>query len=165
MRNLVLVGVLVLLVSCKSKADQAISDLSGLKDKMCACKDKACAEDVQKEFKEMGKKYKDDKSDPSEEDKKKFESLFKEDQDCRRTARRGGAPDASKKMAELKDKMCSCKDQACADKVNEEFTKWGQEMAKSSSPDDMPSPEDSKKMSEMATTYTDCMAKVAAAPK
>jgi len=163
MRNMLLVGALIVLMSCKSKVDQAMSDLSSLKEKMCACKDKDCAEGVEKDFEEVGKKYKGDKSEePSADDKKKLKDLMGEYRDCRRKARRGGAEaksaEALKKMTAMKDDMCACKDKACADKVNDEMTKWGQEQAKAvGGEDSAPAPEDVKKMGDVTKAYGDCM--------
>ena len=61
--------------------------------------------------------------------------------------------------------MCECKDKACADKVNDEYTKWGTEMAKSAKPEDASKvdAETTKKMTEAATKYTECYTKLAVA--
>jgi hypothetical protein len=61
--------------------------------------------------------------------------------------------------------MCECKDKACADKVNDEYTKWGTEMAKNAKPEDAKNAdaEMTKKMTEAATKYTECYTKLAMA--
>ena len=42
----------------------------------------------------------------------------------------GAAAEAMAKMEGFSKEMCECKDKACVDKVNENMTKWGTEMAK-----------------------------------
>jgi hypothetical protein len=83
--------------------------------------------------------------------------------------KKGGAGEAIAKVEEFSKKMCECKDKACGDKVNEEYTKWGQEMAKTAKPEDAKSvsAEDTKKMTEAATKYSECFTKLAVgdAPK
>ena len=61
--------------------------------------------------------------------------------------------------------MCECKDKGCADKVNDEYTKWGTEMAKTAKPEDAKSvdAETTKKMTDAATKYTECYTKLAVA--
>lgn len=75
------------------------------------------------------------------------------------------AAQAVAKMDEFSKMMCGCKDKACADKVNEELTKWGTEMAKkASSNDDAPSPELARKAADIMTRYTECMTKLMMGP-
>jgi hypothetical protein len=73
----------------------------------------------------------------------------------------GGAGEAMAKMTEFKDKMCACKDAKCAQGVQEEMTKWSQDMAKNAG-DKKPEPmseEDQKKYSEATTALADCQSK------
>jgi hypothetical protein len=72
-----------------------------------------------------------------------------------------GSGDAMGKIVEMKDKMCKCTDKGCADKVNDEYTKWGQEQAKNASGKEAekPNEEDAKKMTDAMKEYGDCMAK------
>ena len=73
----------------------------------------------------------------------------------------GGAGEAMAKMGEFKDKMCACKDAKCATGVQEEMTKWSQEMAKSAG-DKKPEPmseEDTKKYTENTTAMAECAQK------
>ena len=37
---------------CKSKFDKAVSEMGDWRDKMCACPDKACADEVHKDWRE-----------------------------------------------------------------------------------------------------------------
>jgi hypothetical protein len=73
----------------------------------------------------------------------------------------GGANDSIAKMEGFQKAMCECKDKACADKVQDDMTKWGTEMAKTAKPaDDKPDPEMVKKSGEIMTKYTECMTKL-----
>jgi hypothetical protein len=66
-------------------------------------------------------------------------------------------------VVEFSGRMCACKDKACADKVNEDYTKWGMEMAKNARPEDAKnvSADDTKRMVEAATRYSECYTKLA----
>ena len=64
------------------------------------------------------------------------------------------------KLAVFENKMCACYDKACADKVNQEFTDWATAMAKTADEPDLPSPEDSKRVSDIVTHYSECMTKL-----
>src|SRR5262249_22752062 len=125
---------------------------------MCACTDKACTEKVERELKATAQEMKDLPSDAKE----KTAALEKEYKVCRKKAggKGGGMDDAVAKMNELTDKMCGCQDKACADKVMEELTKWGQEMAKD--PDaakDKPDEDTAKKFADITKRLSDCMSK------
>ena len=77
----------------------------------------------------------------------------------------GGAGEAMAKMSEFKDKMCACKDAKCAQGVQEEMTKWSQDMAKNAGdkkPEAM-SEEDTKKYSEATTQMAECAQKAMSA--
>ena len=58
--------------------------------------------------------------------------------------------------------ICTCKDKACADRVNDEMTKWGTEMASKAGAmkDQKPSPEVAKKAADIMTKYAECMTKL-----
>ena len=71
-----------------------------------------------------------------------------------------GGGDALAKMTEFKDKMCKCADKACTDKVTEEMTKWGQDMAKEAGDKPAaPSEDDAKKLASITEEMTKCMTK------
>ena len=74
----------------------------------------------------------------------------------------GAAGEAVAKMEGFQKQMCDCKDKACADKVNEDMTKWGTEMAKTAgaAKDEKPDPELAKKSADIMTKYTECMTKI-----
>ncbi len=65
------------------------------------------------------------------------------------------------RMEGFRKSMCECKDTVCANKVNEEMTKWGTEMAKNAKPgDEKLDPEFAKKSGVILTKYTECMTKL-----
>jgi len=72
-----------------------------------------------------------------------------------------GAAEAMGKMNDFRDKMCACKDKGCADKVNDDYTKWMQDMAKNASGEKATATneEDAKKMADAATKYQECYTK------
>ncbi len=92
MRKLAIIaGVVLALGACKKdKWEQAVSDEKGFRDKMCACKDKACTEDVHKQYKEWEKGMedkigKDDK--PPEKVMEEADKVEREMKDCRKKYR------------------------------------------------------------------------------
>ncbi len=75
--------------------------------------------------------------------------------------KKGGGGDTVEKMEGFQKQMCDCKDKACADKVQEEMTKWGTEMAKNAGDKgEKPDPEMVKKTTEIMGKYTECMTKL-----
>lgn len=67
----------------KGGLDGKLDELSKIKDEVCACKDKACADAAHEKYTAWKKgNSKDDK--PSDEQMKKFETLRTELNDCRR---------------------------------------------------------------------------------
>jgi len=85
MQKLVLLTAIVFTSACGSKADDAIKAMDGFKTRMCECKDKACADDVQKDMKEWGQKMKDSdmkKDDLSDDQKAKVKDITKEMMGC-----------------------------------------------------------------------------------
>jgi hypothetical protein len=74
----------------------------------------------------------------------------------------GAAGEALAKMESFQKSMCDCKDKACADKVNEDMSKWGTEMAKNAGAanDEKPDPDMAKKSADVMTKYTECMTKL-----
>jgi hypothetical protein len=79
---------------------------------------------------------------------------------CKKKGGSSPISDAVAKMEEFSKKMCDCKDKACADKVNDDMTKWGVEMAKTADRDAKPDPELAKKSADIMQKYTECMTKI-----
>ncbi len=69
-------GLAGLLFGATACGGDMISDMEKLVDEMCACKDAACLEKVEKKGEELSKKYKDAKGKPpSAEEQKKLMAL------------------------------------------------------------------------------------------
>ena len=64
---------------------------------------------------------------------------------------------AMAKFEDLTGQMCECHTKDCAQRVNDDLTRWGNEMAKDMPRDEKPAEEDMKKMADMAKRYGDCM--------
>jgi hypothetical protein len=150
--------------------EQALGEMEGLRDKMCACTDKACTDRVETDRRAwrdaMRERFRDSKVEPSEAQEKRGDTSEKAYRDCRRKLRGPGASiaDAMVKMVEFKDKMCVCKDKPCADKVVDEMSKWSQEMAANADPDTKASDDDIKKMQEVTEQFTNCATKAMTPP-
>lgn len=99
----IVLGIVLGLGACSDKFDKVISEGEGFKDKMCNCKDKDCAEQVDKDYKEWQKGLADkfDKdSKPSESQMKKGKEIDKAYRECKRKLRdgdSGGDKDKDKK--------------------------------------------------------------------
>lgn len=106
MRKLSIIAGLVLALGAgcgkKDKLDKALADFEGWKAKMCACKDKACADKTHDDYKkwedEMEKTMKDVDKDKVDKAKlEKFETIEQGMKECRRKFREpepapGGEP-------------------------------------------------------------------------
>jgi hypothetical protein len=91
MKKLAVVFGIVFATACGNKADKALSEMEGFKDKMCECKDKACVDSVQSDMLEWSKKMKDsgiEKSDLSDAQKERGKEIEKAMSECRREARK-----------------------------------------------------------------------------
>jgi hypothetical protein len=72
--------------------------------------------------------------------------------------RNGPDPNA---VSELAERMCACRDRACADRINEEMTHFGTEMAAYGRlTDERPNPSLVEKSRVFIARYTECMAKL-----
>lgn len=71
--------------------------------------------------------------------------------------------EAVAKVEEFARYMCNCNDPLCAEKVNDEYTKWGTEMAqgKSAATETKPDPDAVRRMSDAVTKYGECFTKLA----
>lgn len=93
MRNFkIIIAGLVFAAGCgKGGLDGKLDELAKIKDEVCACKDKACADAAHDKYIAWKKgNSKDDK--PSEEQMKKFETLRTELNDCRHKLSDTAAP-------------------------------------------------------------------------
>lgn len=69
------------------------------------------------------------------------------------------------KMEGFQIRMCECKVKACADKVNDDMTAWGTEMAKQQPKGSKLSPELNKRSTDIMTKYAECMTRLMTPPK
>jgi hypothetical protein len=62
--------------------------------------------------------------------------------------------------------MCACApgDNSCAQRVLDDMTKWGMEMAKKSNHDDRPDPDFAKRIEPVMARYTKCATAALTAP-
>lgn len=93
MRNFkIIIAGLVFAASCgKGGLDGKLDELAKIKDEVCACKDKACADAAHEKYIAWKKgNSKDDK--PSDDQMKKFETLRTELNDCRHKLSDTAAP-------------------------------------------------------------------------
>jgi hypothetical protein len=75
-KMMIVAGLVLALGACKSKMDKALSEGEGIRDRMCACADKACADKVSADYKAWksgNKDLKDEK--PSKEQGAKGEEI------------------------------------------------------------------------------------------
>lgn len=64
---------------------------------------------------------------------------------------------AMARFQDLTDKMCGCSDKTCADGVQNEMTRWSEEMSKQGSEPPKPSEAEMKRMTDIGMKYADCM--------
>ena len=131
------------------------------RDRMCACKDTACADEVQKDYKDWTRSQRDAAEKLSKADRRPLDELDDELEACRRKLREGDPADQAReaiaKMEELKSEMCRCADKPCADRVSKAMQDWAATMAtKDPRP---PRDEDMKRMTEIGEELGKCMAK------
>ncbi|HWU88434.1 MAG TPA: hypothetical protein VN253_14205 [Kofleriaceae bacterium] len=137
-------------------------ELKKYRDKMCACKDAACADEVQKDYKDWTRSQRDAAEKLSKSDRRPLDEIDDELKACRRKLREGDADEqvrqAIAKMEDFKSQMCQCTDKPCADRVSKEMQEWAASMA--SKTDVKPSrAEDMKRLSELGEEMGKCMAK------
>jgi len=66
------------------------------------------------------------------------------------------------KMCTYADHMCACKDKACGDGLNDDYTRWMTDMAKtaSSMPPRKMSDDDANALADQAVKYQECYSKL-----
>jgi hypothetical protein len=129
-------------------------ELNGVKDKVCACKDAACAEKLKEEFKASPrrKEIKKQIKDLKDSEKEKIDKIEEEIKACESKLAGEGQLDA---MERFKDQVCACMDKACADKVTQEMTVWG-----NSHKDEKLSEDDMKRATVLGEQMAKCMEKL-----
>jgi hypothetical protein len=110
MNKLLFVAGVMFAAGCGGKADNALGEMEGFKDKMCACPDQACADAVRKDFKDWNKKMREDnvkKSDLTDDQKKRAKDINVDMDTCAAKLRgerkaKGAKPADEKKPDETK---------------------------------------------------------------
>ena len=128
-------------------------EFSEMRDKVCACKDAACADKLKDEIKEdRGKEFKKEMKDLSDKEKDKIDAIEEEIKVCEKKLA-GEAQLVA--MTQFKDKMCACADKSCADKVMQEMSVWSRSQDSDKLPDDI-----MKKASAIGQEMAACMQKL-----
>src|SRR5439155_25679390 len=90
MKKLIILSSLVFAFGCGKKGlDAKLDELGKIRDAMCACKDKTCA-DTQHEAYISWKKGNKDEAKPDKDQMEKYEGIRKELMDCRHKLEAGG---------------------------------------------------------------------------
>jgi hypothetical protein len=132
-------------------------EFKGIKDKVCACKDAACAQKLKDEFKASPrrKEVKKEIKALSDKDREKIDAIEDEIKACE--AKLGGE-DQLEAMEQFKDKLCACTDKVCADKVQQELTVWS-----NSHNDTKLADEDMSKASAIGEEMAKCLTRILSA--
>jgi hypothetical protein len=144
------------------------SGLRKYRDKMCACKDVKCAEDVSDDMRDWSKTVRDEAKALSRDERKPLDEIDDEMKACRRKLREGDldaeAREVMAKFEEIKSKMCACADRACADRIQKELERWSDTMTPKVKAK-TPTAEEQKRATELMTAYAECSIKARAEAK
>ena len=109
------------------------SGLKKYRTKMCACKDTACADEVQKDYKDWTRSQRDAAEKLSRSERRPLDDIDDEIKACRRKLRDGDAAEQGReaiaKMEEFRNQMCRCTDKPCADRVSRAMQDWATSMS------------------------------------
>ncbi|HTR54526.1 MAG TPA: hypothetical protein VMJ10_27735 [Kofleriaceae bacterium] len=149
----------------KDDWEQELAGAKSLRDRMCACADRACAVAVDKEasttatYRRQHHHAQATDPTPPHDVGERIDSDAREMHECAMRLHASPMEEAIAKMQEFSDKMCTCKDTACAQKVSDEMMKWGQDNARSWDRDVKPTEDETKRMVDITKQMTDCMTK------
>jgi hypothetical protein len=120
--------------------DGALVELDGWKTKMCACKDKACADKVQADYGTWQRLLRTRiTGKPTKLQEIRANGVDAEIKECRKKAEAAtpGAPGGGDKidamiakMGGFRDRVCACKDKACGETIAKEIQAWQLALAK-----------------------------------
>ena len=82
--------------------------------------------------------------------------------DAAPSSARGDA--AIAKLNEFADAMCKCKTKACAQKISDDMAKWGQELAKTTSPEEQMTDAQTQQATAIGQRLGDCVQKAMQGP-
>lgn len=140
-------------------AGALMAEVTGMKDKVCACKDAACAKKLKDDFKESPRRKEIKKQIKAlpEADRDKIDRIEDEIKACERKL---GGGEAVAALTQFKDKMCACTDRACADRVSQEMMVW----SKSHMDDEQPDSDQLKEVTAISEQLAKCMMKAMEEP-
>ena len=143
------IAMAVLLVACRGErrtsADEGdeLAKMKELEDSMCACKDKACADQVTEQYVKWGAKQTSSKRVLRDVELKQMGETTQRYTECATTALMAGReeallPDAAvapartktktektlERLTQFRDEMCGCTDKACADAIDTLQEQW-----------------------------------------
>lgn len=149
--------------------EAALVELDTFKGKMCACKDKACADAVQTDFSTWQRNLRTRiTAKPSKLQEVRAKGLEDEMKECRKKAEAGtpGAPGGTSKidnmltqMQQFRDKVCACASKDCATKVQGEMKTWMDQVAKDIA-DAKPTKDQDAKADRLDKEMKDCAGKL-----
>jgi hypothetical protein len=149
--------------------EAALVELDTFKGKMCACKDKACADAVQTDFATWQRNLRTRlTTKPSKLQEVRGKGLEDEMKECRKKAEAGtaGAPGGTSKidnmltqMQTFRDKVCACTSKDCATKVQGEMKTWMDQVAKDIA-DAKPTKDQDAKADRLDKEMKDCAGKL-----
>ncbi|MEJ7601465.1 MAG: hypothetical protein WKG01_26410 [Kofleriaceae bacterium] len=124
-----------------AQVEIALVELERYRDKLCACSDVGCADNITEEKKAWERALRTRLGATRPEDKQKQRGRLFEDgmAECRKRIAGGGATDpaaavrfdlAVAELRGLKSKMCACADAACTEKVQAEYMAWKEALAR-----------------------------------
>ncbi len=149
--------------------EAVLGELDTFKGKMCACKDKACADKLQAEFSEWQRNLRAKMTEkPNKLQEVRGNALQKEMAECRKKAEVGtpGAPGGTSKidnfltqMQGYRDKVCACADKACAESMKKDMDTWLATAAKDIA-DAKPTKDQDDKADRLEREMKDCVTKL-----
>lgn len=149
--------------------DNALVDLEAFKTRMCACKDKPCADRIQADISAWRRAFssRTGTAKPTTLQDARGKAIDKEVKACRQTAEAGtGSATAGDKidaviakMAMFKDGVCACKDKPCAEKVKTELVAWQKTLEKELA-DAKPTKDQDAKFDQLDKAFAACVDKL-----
>jgi hypothetical protein len=149
--------------------EAAIVQLDGFKTRMCACKDKACADGVQADYAQWQRNLRAKLVEkPNKLQQVRGEGLEKEMTECRTKAESGtaGAPGGTSaidtmltQMQGFRDQICACTTKDCASRRQAEMKTWMEQAAKSIA-DAKPTKDQDAKADRLDAEMKACVAKL-----
>ena len=144
--------------------EQELAAAKALRDKMCACPDRACALELDKQVAVAVRSTEPHRhasvgTPPPRDVAERVDADLHDLRECQHRLHGSAMDDALDKMDYFAGEMCQCKDTACAQRVSDEMMKWGQDNARSMDREFKPNEDETKRMAQITQRMTDCMTK------